>query len=232
MPPKTAASPSRSDVESRKAPQLLAFPVILAIRPSIMSETTKMTTMSTPCHSQPWGKQISAPNTTPRVPMIVTTSGETRSRTSSRAIGPSTVAERPLKRSSISTAPALALARCCVGVPASAYDFPGLIKELRKCLRLANNRKEVGVARPAGYDVLVQVGGDSGPRHRALVDAEVETVWGTCGSQHAHGVLRQRAEREQLVPIKLGEIGHVPIGTDQQMAGRIGIQVEQIGRAS
>ena len=100
--PKTAASPSRSEVESKKAPQLLDFPVILAIRPSIMSEITKMITTTTPCQSQPCGKQINAPSTTPRVPMIVTTSGETPSLTSRRAIGPSTVCDSPRKRSSIS----------------------------------------------------------------------------------------------------------------------------------
>src|SRR4051794_6968258 len=31
--------------------------------------------MTTPCHSQPWGKQTSAPAATPRVPTSVTTSG-------------------------------------------------------------------------------------------------------------------------------------------------------------
>ena len=36
-----------------------------------MSEITKMITTTTPCQSQPCGKQINAPSTTPRVPMIV-----------------------------------------------------------------------------------------------------------------------------------------------------------------
>ncbi len=46
MPPNTAASPRRSEVESRNAPQALAVPVILAISPSTMSDTTKKVTTS------------------------------------------------------------------------------------------------------------------------------------------------------------------------------------------
>jgi hypothetical protein len=55
-----------------------------------MSEKTKTVITTTPCHSQPWGKQIIAPVITPRVPISVTTSGETPRLISARAMGPRT----------------------------------------------------------------------------------------------------------------------------------------------
>src|SRR5690348_16687048 len=136
MPPKTPASPSRSRLESRKAPQLLALPLDLAICPSSMSAKTKAVTMRTPCHSQPRGKQTSAPNSTPTVPMIVTTSGETPHLLSSRAGGAMIAAQAPRNRSSTSDPP------CWLGrlAPCPPDDLPGLPEQLRQRLRLPDDR--------------------------------------------------------------------------------------------
>jgi hypothetical protein len=47
-----------------------------------------------------------------------------------------------------------------------------------------------------------------------------------CCAQHMHGVLGQCSECQQFVVVKLGEVGDMPVGTDQQVAGRVGIEVE------
>ena len=55
MPPKTAASASRSIVESRNAPNLPELPLILASCPSSMSVNTKTVAVNAPGKSSPIG---------------------------------------------------------------------------------------------------------------------------------------------------------------------------------
>ena len=75
MPPNSAASATRSSVESKKAPKVPVRPILRAIAPSMRSLNTKAVTTSTPCQSMPCGKNTSAPAETPRVPTTVTASG-------------------------------------------------------------------------------------------------------------------------------------------------------------
>ena len=70
----TAASPSLLRWSQESAP-VAVLPVILAIKPSI-SRRDEDRYHEYPCHSHPWGKR-SARRSPPRVPAIVTTSGET-----------------------------------------------------------------------------------------------------------------------------------------------------------
>src|SRR5689334_8122264 len=178
MPPNTAASPSRSRLESRKAPQLLVRPLDLAIWPSMPSASTKTVTQTAPCQSHPCGKQISAPTSTPSVPITVTVSGEMPHLLNRFAGGAITAAQTVRKRSSIGSG--LPGRRCRVGrlLPGAPEHLPGLPEQLRQRLGLADHREEVRVAAPPRDDVLVQVGGDPGACDIALVDAEVEAVRG------------------------------------------------------
>jgi hypothetical protein len=94
-----------------------------------------------------------------------------------------------------------------------------LIQQLRKCLGLTHNGKKIGVAGPARYHVLVQVGGDPRARCRTLVDSKVEAVRCTRGPEYAHRVLGQCAEGGQLVVSQLGEVRDVTVWADQEMSG-------------
>ena len=82
MPPKTAASPSRSMVESRKAPYLPELPLILASWPSSMSVKTKTVAVKAPGKSSPIGNIDSAAADTPTVPATVIMLGVTGVRAS------------------------------------------------------------------------------------------------------------------------------------------------------
>src|SRR5699024_8692942 len=64
-PAKIAASPIRSRVESRKAPQLLERSCMRAMTPSTVSEKTKAVMTRTPTSSSPRGKKTRAPRHTP-----------------------------------------------------------------------------------------------------------------------------------------------------------------------
>ena len=75
MPPNSAASATRSSVESRNAPKSSVRPILRAIAPSIRSLNTKAVITRQPCQSIPCGKKTSAPAETPSVPTTVTTSG-------------------------------------------------------------------------------------------------------------------------------------------------------------
>jgi hypothetical protein len=86
-PEKTAASPTRSSVESSQAPQRLVLSVIRAIVPSMRSEKTNAVMNTVPQKNSPRGKNASAPTTTPTVPTRVTTSGLTPRRTRKPATG-------------------------------------------------------------------------------------------------------------------------------------------------
>jgi hypothetical protein len=93
-----------------------------------------------------------------------------------------------------------------------------LIKELGQGLGLADDRKEVGVTRPARHHMLMEVSGYAGSGNGTLVDAEVEAMWCTRCPQHPHRVLSHCAEPEHLFMIKLGQVGNVSVGADQQVA--------------
>src|SRR6476469_2855129 len=70
-----AASPIRSSVESKNAPNFETRPVLRAMAPSMRSLNTKAVMNSTPTKRCPWGKKMRAPAATPAVPTRVMTSG-------------------------------------------------------------------------------------------------------------------------------------------------------------
>ena len=55
--------------------------------------------------------------------------------------------------------------------PGPGEQVAGVAEQLRQDLGAADHRHEVGVAAPARHHVLVQVGGDAGAGHPALVHA-------------------------------------------------------------
>ena len=87
MPPKMAASPNRSIVESRNAPNLPELPLILASWPSSMSVKTKHVAMKAPGNSSPIGSSQSEAAETPTVPATVIMFGVTGVRASPWTIG-------------------------------------------------------------------------------------------------------------------------------------------------
>ncbi len=85
-----AASPTRSRVESRKAPQAPVVPVTRASAPSSMSASTKTVQTAAPANRWPVGSSQSAAATTPTVPVTVIALGVTGVRASASPIGVST----------------------------------------------------------------------------------------------------------------------------------------------
>src|ERR1700760_532855 len=63
-----------------------------------------------------------------------------------------------------------------VGGPGFGEEFAGVAEEFGEDPGVADDRHEVGVAAPAGDDVLVQVGGDAGPGNLTEVHADVEAL--------------------------------------------------------
>ena len=86
-PRNTAASCTRSRVESRNAPQRPVDPASRAMIPSTRSENTNAVMKSVPQNRCPRGNSTSAPRLTPSVPTTVTVSGLTPARRSVRATG-------------------------------------------------------------------------------------------------------------------------------------------------
>src|SRR5215470_7431700 len=87
MPPNTAASPTRSIVESRNAPHGPELPLRRASWPSSMSVKTKNVAIAAPGKSQPMGNSASALADTPAVPITVIMFGVTGVRASACTTG-------------------------------------------------------------------------------------------------------------------------------------------------
>jgi hypothetical protein len=98
------------------------------------------------------------------------------------------------------------------------YDLPRLIQQLRQCLRLADDGKEIGITCPARYHVLVQVGGDSGASDSTLIDPEVEALRRAGGPQYAHRVLGQCTKGGQLVFSELSKVRDMPVRADEKVS--------------
>ena len=105
--------------------------------------------------------------------------------------------------------------------PGGVQQLPGLVEQLGHGLGLGDDRQEVRVTAPARHHVLVQVRGDPGPGHRALVDPEVEAVRTADRPGHPHGLLGERTDLGQLVGGHVGQVGHVPVRADQQVPRRV-----------
>ena len=86
-PANTAASLTRSRVESRNAPQAPLVPFIRASTPSSMSARTKKVHTTVPANRCPVGNSHSAPATIPHVPVMVIAFGVTGVRASASPTG-------------------------------------------------------------------------------------------------------------------------------------------------
>ena len=87
-------------------------------------------------------------------------------------------------------------------------------------------RDEVGVAAPPRHHVLMQVPGDPGARHCALVQADVEAVWASHGAQHSHCGASDVRDLAHFVRGQVGVVGDVAIWHRHQMARVVGIEVQ------
>jgi hypothetical protein len=87
MPPKIAASPRRSIVESRNAPYLPELPLMRASWPSSMSVKVKIVAVKAPGNSSPIGNRDSAAADMQTVPATVIMFGVTGVRASPCTIG-------------------------------------------------------------------------------------------------------------------------------------------------
>jgi hypothetical protein len=74
--------------------------------------------------------------------------------------------------------------------------------------------------------VLVQVRGDAGARHVALVHADVEARGAGDGPYEAHGLLGQRGDLHGLIVGRLGVLRDVAVGADHQVPRRVGVEVQ------
>ena len=101
MPPKTAASPSRSIVESRNAPYLPELPLMRASWPSSMSMKVKTVAVAAPGNSQPMGNIASVAAETPTVPATVIMFGVTGVRASPWTMGPNSRAKKGRRKFSM-----------------------------------------------------------------------------------------------------------------------------------
>ncbi len=101
MPPKTAASPSRSIVESRNAPYLPELPLMRASCPSSMSVKVKTVAVAAPGNSQPIGNIDSVAAETPTVPATVIMFGVTGVRASPCTMGPNSRAKKGRRKFSM-----------------------------------------------------------------------------------------------------------------------------------
>src|SRR5690242_1125574 len=110
------------------------------------SEKTNAVITRTPASSQPWGKNTTAPATTPRVPTRVTTSGDTPQRRRRSTTGVKTLVQKARNRSS--------MARSGYR-PGPGEQVPRVPQELRERLGPADDRHEVLVPGPPRDHVLV-----------------------------------------------------------------------------
>ena len=103
MPPKMAASPSRSMVESRNAPYLPELPLIRASCPSSMSMKVKNVAVAAPGNSQPIGNIDRVAAAMPTVPATVIMFGVTGVRASPCTMGPNSRAKKGRRKFNMPT---------------------------------------------------------------------------------------------------------------------------------
>ena len=101
MPPKIAASPRRSIVESRNAPYLPELPLMRASWPSSMSVKVKTVAVAAPGNSQPMGNIDSAAADMQTVPATVIMFGVTGVRASPCTMGPNSRAKKGRRKFSM-----------------------------------------------------------------------------------------------------------------------------------
>ena len=101
MPPKIAASPRRSIVESRNAPYLPELPLMRASWPSSMSVKVKIVAVKAPGNSSPIGNMDSAAADMQTVPATVIMFGVTGVRASPCTMGPNRRAKKGRRKFSM-----------------------------------------------------------------------------------------------------------------------------------
>ena len=101
----------------------------------------------------------------------------------------------------------------------------GVLEEHGERLRLADDRQEVRVASPPRHDVLVQMGGDTGPGHGTLVHPQVEAVRGRGRLERPDRVLGQCGELLRLLVGEVDVEGDVAVRADEQMTWVVREQV-------
>ncbi len=115
MPPKMAASPKRSMVESRNAPYVPELPLIRASCPSSMSVKMKTVAVAAPGKSQPIGIMPRLAAATPTVPPTVIMFGVTGVRASAWISGLNRRAKKGLRKFSMADTILLVRARALTG---------------------------------------------------------------------------------------------------------------------
>ena len=110
--------------------------------------------------------------------------------------------------------------------PGLGQQGAGVREQLRQHLGAADDRDEVRVTRPPRHDVLVEVLRQRAAGDSAEVEADVEGVRPADLAQHAHRLLRRGHQLGHLVGGEVLELGDVPVRQHHQVAGVVGVQVE------
>lgn len=93
-------------------------------------------------------------------------------------------------------------------------------------LRVGEDRHKIRISVPPRNDVQVNVIRDTGSRHGALIDSEVEPCGVHNVGQNAHGKLAEPEESATRFRLQRVPFTRVLVGNDHEMAGVIGIKVE------
>ena len=91
---------------------------------------------------------------------------------------------------------------------------------------LADDGHEIGIARPAGHDVDVQVIGNARAGDFAEVDAHVKAIRLHHGGKRGHAAAGELPQVQQFLIGKAVQIRHFLVGNDHQMAAIVGITVQ------
>src|SRR5699024_3245978 len=101
-----------------------------------------------------------------------------------------------------------------------------LFEHLGQYLGVPDHRHEIGVTTPAGNDVLVQMGCDPRPGHATEIHADVEPLGVVGLGEGANGGLGHGGTFDGLLLVQGSVLVHVAVGTHQQVAAVVGVEVE------
>ena len=90
----------------------------------------------------------------------------------------------------------------------------------------ADDGHEIGIAEPAREDVEMDMADDSGAARATDVHAEVHAVGLVVGAKGAFNALREMHHFGEGFGIGAGEIADVSVGDDHDVAGGVGVAIE------